>query len=91
MMHGIRPLGIREEAERSGFIALFPNGTARHPWAAAGTTPDGPLLATSSRRDDVRFIAQLLDLVESKYPIDPDRVYATGISNGAAMSYRLAC
>jgi polyhydroxybutyrate depolymerase len=92
MMHGIHLLSIREEAERDGFIALFPNGTAN---AAGCCRFNIPFLngtwGDKQPPDDVRFIAQLLDLVESRYPIDTDRVYATGLSNGAMMSYRLAC
>lgn len=93
-MHGIRLLGIREEAERSGFIALFPNGSAFGTPSGAGCCRFNTGMVSFGDKqppDDVRFIAQLLDLVESKYQIDRDRVYATGISNGAAMSYRLAC
>lgn len=41
--------------------------------------------------NDVAFISALLDKLESKYKINIDRVYATGMSNGAIMSYRLAC
>jgi polyhydroxybutyrate depolymerase len=90
MLYAIRGFGIREEAERAGFIALFPNGTASAMGCCRfdnGITPWGD----KQPPDDVRFIGQLLDLVVSKYPIDPDRIYSTGISNGAAMSYRLAC
>jgi polyhydroxybutyrate depolymerase len=41
--------------------------------------------------DDVAFIRALIDKLESDYPVDPKRVFVTGISNGAMMSYRLAC
>jgi polyhydroxybutyrate depolymerase len=41
--------------------------------------------------DDVGFIARLLDELPEQYAVDQTRVYSTGMSNGAAMSYRLAC
>jgi polyhydroxybutyrate depolymerase len=41
--------------------------------------------------DDVTFISALIDKIEADYPVDPGRVYAAGHSNGAMMSYRLAC
>lgn len=41
--------------------------------------------------DDVRFFATLLDEIARIIPVDARRVYAAGISNGAAMSHRLAC
>ena len=90
MLYAVRGFGIREEAERAGFIALFPNGTAPAMGCCA-FNQGSPIWGDKQPPDDVRFIAQLLDLVESKYPIDQDRVYSTGISNGASMSYRLAC
>jgi polyhydroxybutyrate depolymerase len=40
--------------------------------------------------DDVGFAVALLDLVAQRARVDPRRVYATGHSNGAMMSYRLA-
>ena len=41
--------------------------------------------------DDVAFVDALIGELEATYPIDEDRVYAFGHSNGAIMSYRLAC
>ena len=53
----------------------------------AGATPKNP---KQRNVDDVGFIATVLDDVASLFAIDPKRVYATGISNGADMSYLLA-
>jgi polyhydroxybutyrate depolymerase len=39
----------------------------------------------------VGFVRALIAEVQSNYNIDPKRIYATGMSNGAIMSYRLAC
>jgi polyhydroxybutyrate depolymerase len=41
--------------------------------------------------DDVGFITALVGTISAELPIDAGRVYATGISNGGAMAYRLAC
>jgi polyhydroxybutyrate depolymerase len=41
--------------------------------------------------DDVAFVSALLDELARAHRVDPDRVFATGISNGAMMSGRLAC
>jgi polyhydroxybutyrate depolymerase len=41
--------------------------------------------------DDVAFVRAVVDDVAARLAIDPARVYATGMSNGAMMSYRLAC
>jgi polyhydroxybutyrate depolymerase len=40
--------------------------------------------------DDVAFVSALLDDLIGSYAVDPQRIYATGISNGAVMTYRLA-
>jgi polyhydroxybutyrate depolymerase len=41
--------------------------------------------------NDVGFLLKVLDDVSSRYNIDRKRVYATGMSQGAFMSYHLAC
>ncbi len=39
--------------------------------------------------DDVDFFRQLLEITLEKYPVDPERVYVTGHSNGSMMTQRL--
>ena len=41
--------------------------------------------------DDVDFISTVLDYLMENYAVDTTRVYATGMSNGGFMAYRLAC
>ena len=45
----------------------------------------------SGTLDDVLFIRMLIDRLKADFQIDPARIYATGFSNGADMTYRLAC
>ena len=40
--------------------------------------------------DDVAFVRALLDHLAIVVKVDPKRIYATGMSNGAIMAYRLA-
>ena len=40
--------------------------------------------------DDVKFVRELLDDLAKVVNVDPKRIYATGISNGGMMCYRLA-
>jgi polyhydroxybutyrate depolymerase len=42
-----------------------------------------------NRVKDVEFIDALLDQLVAEYPIDPARIYATGMSNGGMMAHRL--
>jgi polyhydroxybutyrate depolymerase len=41
--------------------------------------------------DDLAFVDQLLDELEDTLCVDRDRVYATGVSNGATFVHRLGC
>ena len=41
--------------------------------------------------DDVAWLTSVLDEVEEHFPVDLQRVYFTGLSNGGFMSYRMAC
>jgi polyhydroxybutyrate depolymerase len=68
-------------ADEKGFIAVFPDGLNRQ-WN------DGRGV---SNTDDMAFLGALIDLFIAKHGADPRRVYATGISNGGMMSFRLAC
>ncbi len=40
--------------------------------------------------DDIAYISALIDLFADRYNIDTDRVYVSGLSNGALMSIRLS-
>lgn len=82
----IRYTRFDAQADTSGFIAVYPNGT-RKQWNDGRNAPTTPV----GQVDDVNFIRTLIDQLSEQYNIDPKRVYACGISNGAMMSYRLAC
>src|SRR3546814_13756694 len=45
----------------------------------------------SDGTDDVGFLSQLITTATMLRPIDPKRVYLTGMSNGGFMVERLAC
>jgi polyhydroxybutyrate depolymerase len=75
-----------QAAAAGNFIVAYPQGT-RGEWNAGfccGTAP-GRMV------DDVGFLNQVLDHVEADYPVDRNRVFFTGVSNGAMMAYRFAC
>lgn len=84
--------GLQAEARRVKAILVHPNGSGRFmgrwlTWNAGNCCG----YALERQIDDVGFINALIDDLSSKYPIDPKRIYATGMSNGAKMSYQLAC
>jgi polyhydroxybutyrate depolymerase len=75
--------GMSAVADRERFMAVYPNAVVPHPfWNYYGST---------TRPNDVRFVADLLDHLESSRCVDPTRVYATGVSNGGGMTARLGC
>lgn len=87
----IQQSGIFAKGEQAGFIVVCPQGTALLGTNNHRVWNSGPEYVTATRNaDDVAFTAALIDEVSARYPIDPKRVYATGFSNGAQMSYRLA-
>lgn len=95
MLHGALGTGSQAEtsygwnaqADREGFVVAYPDGLSRS-WAVS---PDccGP--PARDGVDDVAFIQQLVATVADQLPVDRARIYATGISNGGMLAYRLAC
>lgn len=86
--------GFDELAESNGFIVVYPDGVRAVPDRPGLQTWNGGYCCGPAARknvDDVGFIRFLIDLVEERFSIDPNRVFATGHSNGAIMAYRLAC
>ena len=73
-------------ADRAGFILVLPRGfsTSWNGGACCGPARDANL-------DDVAFFRAMLADIGKHLNVDLDRVFATGLSNGAYMSYRLAC
>lgn len=83
---------LSTKADEENFIVVYPEGVQGgilniRTWNAGWCCG----FASDSEVDDVGFIDLLLDKLISQYPIDSTRVYATGMSNGGFMSYRLAC
>lgn len=79
-----------EASDRDGFIAAYPNGSSgigNHLTWNAGFCCG---YAMTHQVDDVGFTLELLNDLAPRIPIKRRRVYATGLSNGAMMCYRLA-
>jgi polyhydroxybutyrate depolymerase len=79
-------LSFRGAAGDRPFILVYPRGL---PDARDSTMWNPQRVA--ERADDLPFIAELLDVLQCDYVVDPARIYSVGFSVGAAMSYRLAC
>lgn len=78
-------------ADAEGFLVVYPDGAGRMAdklltWNA-GTCCGYSVM---NNVDDVGFTLALLADLEARQPVDRRRVYATGLSNGAMMAWRLA-
>ena len=88
---GMRKLtrrGFEALADRNGAIVAYPDGLDKH-WN--DYRADKSRKAQRENIDDAAFIVSMLDKIAEAYPSDASRTYAAGISNGAMMSYTLAC
>jgi polyhydroxybutyrate depolymerase len=82
--------GFNKLADKDGFIMVYPDGIELN-WNDGRMDEEANDRAHRENIDDVGFISALIDFMIKDYNINPKRVYVTGISNGAIMSYRLAC
>jgi polyhydroxybutyrate depolymerase len=80
------------EAEAENFILVYPQGL---PGPQADGSPGGGAWFNPWRypgyADDIAFVDDLLNHLESQLCVNPARVFSTGYSNGAIMSVGLAC
>ncbi len=73
--------GLSKTADAHGFAVLYPNAAARHFWSlnrAMGTA-------------DIDRLRALLPRALAATCTDPERVFATGVSNGGGFAARVGC
>ena len=75
--------GMRAESDAHGFLVVYPQGV-NDTWNAGTCCGNATI-------DDVGFLRALVASIATEANIDGRRVYATGLSNGGAMTQRLAC
>lgn len=78
--------GFDHLAEKQGFIVARPQGEYLLAGAKSWNVnqdPAGP--------DDEQFIADVIQDIKRRYPIDAQRIYVVGFSGGARMTSRLVC
>lgn len=81
---------MNETADREGFLIAYPFGTGERERLLFWNAGNCCGYAFHEQVDDVGFVAALLDQLRADYAVDDRRVYATGMSNGGMMAYRLA-
>ena len=82
--------GFSNLSDEKGFVIVYPEGTGRFKhrfltWNAGYCCG----YALENNIDDVGFIKELIKTLEEKFNIDSNRIYVTGHSNGAMLTYRV--
>lgn len=79
--------GMNKEADKAGFVLIYPQGVDTPPSWNAGVGAYG----STGDADDVQFTRDMLRSIEQNYCVDTHRIYVSGFSLGGGMAYRLAC
>jgi polyhydroxybutyrate depolymerase len=79
--------GMSAVADAHDFLVAYPSGIGKS-WNA-GPSCCGD--AQSQNIDDVLFVRDVLDTIGLAHAVDPKRIFATGMSNGAFFTHRLGC
>lgn len=80
-------IGFNQMADTARFIAVYPQGMQNA--FSQNSWNNGAFL--SSTADDISFFNQMIDSMILSYNADPTRIYVSGFSMGAIMTYHLAC
>lgn len=75
--------GMARKADEAGFAVAYPEALGEPACWNIRRRCDGP--------DDLAFLRALIERLCAELCVDPARIYATGLSNGAGMVDRLAC
>lgn len=73
-------------AEKFKFILVTPQGI-ENSWNAGNCCDPAKNLGVQ----DVQFVSDMIDQIMEDYCINPNRIFATGFSNGGSLSIRLGC
>jgi polyhydroxybutyrate depolymerase len=83
--------GLAEKANKEGFILVAPNGTGKlKNRLLTWNVSFGFGYAMKNNVDDIGFAQKLIYKLEEKLRIAPDRIFATGISNGGILCHFIA-
>lgn len=75
-------------AAEDDFVVVYPSGLGGH-WNDGRNVRR--FVAHRERINDVGFLAKLVEDIVEKRNVDPEAVFAVGVSDGAMMAHRFAC
>jgi polyhydroxybutyrate depolymerase len=89
-----RDTGWAELANQACLLVVFPDGLAEDPDRSPSFINNPQLWNDGSDRfnrlvDDIGFVRSVISIMKEEFKVDPDRIYATGFSNGASMTFRV--
>jgi polyhydroxybutyrate depolymerase len=88
-----RMSGMNAKADQEKFLVAYPNGSGPfhrealltwNTWQCCGYALDHNI-------DDVAFVRAMVEEIAREHSVDRKRIYATGLSNGGMMTYRVGC
>ncbi|NOT37771.1 MAG: T9SS type A sorting domain-containing protein [Saprospiraceae bacterium] len=90
----------KELGQQENFITVFPSSLTwcfvdsvieeRKTRWVNGNVTDNPCSVKQNYVDDVKFLKHLVKLIKDTFEINSSKVYASGFSNGSAMTHKLA-
>lgn len=87
--------GMDATSDTDFFIVAYPQGLIPSgngfDWDVPGVPLFGGSYPPKGSANDVAFLTDLVPALESRYCIDPKRVFVTGMSGGGRMASQLAC
>ncbi len=92
-----RVYGWRELSHQTGCLVVFPEAECEDPTRPAGIREnlrvwnDGSTRSAVARRNvnDIGYLAKVLDDLRSRFTVDENRIFVTGFSSGASMTFRV--
>ena len=81
--------GMQSVADENGFAVCYPDGTIDQNGDRFWNV--GYSFHQNQTVDDVGFLSTLAVHLQNEYNLSPENTFASGMSNGAEMSYMLAC
>lgn len=85
--------GWSPKADEEGFLAVYPEAFRLDPKGPQHFLTNPQMWNSNSDRsdvDDVAFLKSVIDDVIQNHGADPQRIFMSGFSNGAAMTFRMA-
>ncbi|MGV8835739.1 extracellular catalytic domain type 1 short-chain-length polyhydroxyalkanoate depolymerase [Cellvibrio sp.] len=85
--------GLISKSDAEGFVVVFPNGYSKFKSGKFATWNAGACCASArdNNIDEVGFVRKMIASLTRELNINRQMIFATGMSNGGMMSYRLAC